>query len=155
MSDTFELKTDEHGKLVLKRPGKDDVVDVRLRRSFPWSNPDGFISVRSSGGHEVMLIESTADLPEAARGIVERSLESSVFTPRITRVDDIDVRFGHQEWKVQTDRGPVEFRVQEREDIRFHPDGRYSLKDADGMIYELPRRDELDEHSRRKLEPLI
>ena len=54
---------------------------------------------------------------------------------RVRRVDEIDVRFGYQQWKVQTDRGPIEFRVQEREDIRFLPDGRFSVKDADGNVY--------------------
>jgi hypothetical protein len=45
--------------------------------------------------------------------------------------------------------------VQEREDIRFLPDGRFSIKDADGNIYELRPLSDLDEHSRRALEPLI
>jgi hypothetical protein len=78
-----------------------------------------------------------------------------VFVPRITRIEEVDVRFGYQQWKVQTDRGPIEFRVQEREDIRFLPDGRYNVKDADGNVYELPAMGQLGEHSRKALEPLI
>ena len=151
----FELNVDDQGKLLLKRPGEADVSDVRIRRAFPWSNPDGFISIRSSEGKELILIEDTVALDPSLRKVIREYLDSSVLIPRITRIDSIDVRFGHQQWKVQTDRGPVEFRVQEREDIRFHPDGRYSLRDADGNIYELPRREVLDEHSRRALEPLV
>jgi hypothetical protein len=56
---------------------------------------------------------------------------------------------------VQTDRGAVEFRVQEREDIRFLPDGRFRLKDADGNVYELPSAVELDEHSRRAIGVIV
>ena len=37
----FELEVDERSKLVLRRPGQDDVADVRVRRSFPWSDPGG------------------------------------------------------------------------------------------------------------------
>ena len=70
-------------------------------------------------------------------------------------VDDVDVRFGYQQWKVRTDRGPAEFRVQEREDIRFLPDGRFRIKDADGTVHEMVRLDELDESSRHASEPLI
>ena len=152
---TFQLHRDDQGKLHLKRPGEADVSDVRIRRAFPWSNPDQFISIRSSDGKELMLIEDAAALEAPLRQIIRDHLNGSVLIPRITRVDSVDVRFGHQQWKVQTDRGPVEFRVQEREDIRFHPDGRYSLRDADGNIYELPPREHLDDHSRRALEPLI
>jgi hypothetical protein len=70
-------------------------------------------------------------------------------------VDDVDVRFGHQQWKVRTDRGPAEFRVQEREDIRFLPDGRFRIKDADGTVYEMVSLSQLDERSRRAVEALI
>jgi hypothetical protein len=155
MTAEFSLHRDDQGKLRLQRPGHDDVADVRVRRAFPWSNPGQFISIRSSEGKELLLIDDVNGLDAAQRQIIGDYLEASILIPRITRVDSIDVRYGHQQWKVQTDRGPAEFRVQEREDIRFHPDGRYSLRDADGAIYELPPRAQLDEHSRRALEPLI
>ena len=151
----FELFLDEKSKLVLRRPGEEDVTDVRIRRSFPWSDPGHFVSIRSSDGKELLLIEDVSALSEAQRRMIESSLETTVLIPRITRIDSIDVRFGFQQWRVQTDRGAIEFRVQEREDIRFLPDGRYTLRDADGNVYELPKLDELDEASRRALEPLI
>ena len=89
------------------------------------------------------------------RQTIDRWLGDTSLTPRITSIQDLDVRFGYQQWKVTTDRGPIEFRVQEREDIRFLPDGRFRIKDADGNVYEMPRVDELDEASRRAIEPLI
>ena len=155
MTEDFELILDEQNKLVLKRPGEEDVRDVRVRRAFPWTNPEQFISIRSAEGKELLLIESFAGLPDRLRRTIEDTLAGAVFIPRITRIDEVDVRFGYQQWKVQTDRGPVEFRVQEREDIRFLPDGRFSLRDADGNVYELPPLNQLDEHSRRAVEPLL
>jgi hypothetical protein len=151
----FDLVHDEQGKLGLKRPGEEDARDVRVRRAFPWSNPSELISIRSSEGKELVLIDSLVGLPDRLRQTIEDTLGGTVFIPRITRVDDVDVRFGYQQWKVQTDRGPAEFRVQEREDIRFLPDGRFSLRDADGNVYELPPLNTLDEHSLRAVEPLI
>jgi hypothetical protein len=155
MSEPFELITDPQGKLLLRRPGHEDVSDVRIRRSFPWSKPGRFISVRSAEGKELMLIEDVDALSLTARGAIERSLGASVLIPKITRIDEVDVRFGFQQWSVQTDRGPIEFRVQEREDIRFMNDGRFSIKDADGNIYELAPLDKLDDHSRRAVEAII
>ena len=129
--------------------------DVRIRRSFPWSNANEFVSIRSSDGKELLLVEDVTALPAELRLTIESYLAQTVRIPLIERIDAIDVRFGFQEWSVQTDRGPVSFRVQEREDIRFLPDGRFSIKDADGNIYELRALAELDDHSRRALQPLI
>ena len=155
MNEPFELVVDEQGRLVLKRPGKDDVVDVRLRRAFPWSQPGRLVSVRDSEGKELLLIDDLEPLDDGRRRILEQSLGDASFIPRITAVQDVDVRFGFQQWKVKTDRGPAEFRVQEREDIRFMPDGRFRIKDADGTVYEMVRLEDLDEASRRAVEPLL
>ena len=87
--------------------------------------------------------------------MLERALADGSFVPRIVAVEDVDVRFGYQQWKVRTDRGPAGFRVQEREDIRFLPDGRFRIKDADGTVYEMVSLADLDEASRRAVEPLI
>lgn len=154
-TETFELIEDDRRRLVLRRGGQDDMVDVRVRRAFPWSHKDRFVSIRSSDGKELMLIEDPSSLPPELRATVEKWLDEHTFIPRVTRIDHVDVRFGYQQWTVQTNRGPAEFRVQEREDIRFHPDGRFSIKDADGNVYEMPRLDELDQHSRRAVESLL
>lgn len=155
MSEAFELIEDATGLLILRRPGAEDVKDVRIRRAFPWSSPDRFISIRSSDSKELLLIESLAGLDSGVRSVIDRWMSSNRFIPLIKRIDEVDVRFGYQQWKVQTDRGPIEFRVQEREDLHFLPDGRFRVKDADGNIYELPKLDELDEASRRALEGLL
>lgn len=155
MTTPFELIEDARGRLTLKRPGQDDVEDVRIRRAFPWSHPNRYISIRDSQGRELLLIEDLAELEDSARRMIDRTLGETVFVPRVTRVDAVDLRFGYQQWKVQTDRGPIEFRVQEREDIRFLADGRFSLKDADGNVYEMPRLEDLDDHSRRAVEALV
>lgn len=155
MNEAFELIPDEGGKLTLKRPGKDDVADVRVRRTFPWSRPDALISVRSSDGKELVLIEELTGLDEKTRATVTAYLAQTVLIPRIQRIKAIDVRFGYQQWSVVTDRGDAEFRVQEREDIRFLPDGRYAVRDADGNVYEMRALTDLDEQSRKALGPII
>jgi len=152
---TFNLTTDPQGRLTLVRSGEEDKADVRLRRAFPWSGPDRHISVRDAEGKELMLIDDLQSLPETLRQTINRWLGDTSLTPRITSIQDLDVRFGYQQWKVTSDRGPIEFRVQEREDIRFLPDGRFRIKDADGNVYEMPRIDQLDDASRRAIEPLI
>jgi hypothetical protein len=154
MTEPFELLRDEKGRLTLKRPGHDDVPDVRVRRAFPWSNTSHFVSIRGDG-KEVLIIDDITQLPDGQRTTIEQALAETSFIPRITHIESVDMIFGHQEWKVQTDRGPAQFRVQEREDVRFLPDGRFAVKDADGNVYEMPRFDQLDEHSRQSVERLL
>jgi len=155
MNEPFELSINSTGQLVLKRAGKDDVTDVRVQRAFPWSNPRAFISLRGPDSKEVLLIEDLGQLAAAEREAVDRALGAAAFIPRITHVDGVVLEFGFQMWQAQTDRGPVNFRVQEREDIRFLSDGRFILKDADGNLYELPKLEDLDAHSRVAVEVLI
>ena len=155
MAELFELLADPQGRLVLKRPGQDDVVDVRVRRVFPWSQPDRYYSVRASDGKELLLIDDPSGLAADVAGVIGTHLEAWSFVPKIQRVEKVDMRFGYQQWTVQTDRGPAAFRVQEREDIRFLGDGRFSIKDADGNVYELPQIAQLDEHSAKQVEALL
>src|SRR4051812_25027303 len=100
MNCSFQLIPDEKGKLTLKRPDEDDVNDVRIRRAFPWSNPDQFISLRNPEGKELLLIEDLTTLPEALRTLIENHLTTTSFIPRINRVSHVDVRFGYQQWSV-------------------------------------------------------
>lgn len=155
MSESFELIEGDPGQLILKRPGVEDVRDVRIRRAFPWTQPDQFISLRSKEGKELVMIDDLSTVEPALRKTVERWLEQNSFIPRILRIESVDVSFGYQLWKVQTNRGPAEFRVQEREDVRFLQDGRFSVRDADGNVYELPPLDQLDPASREAAEALL
>lgn len=151
----FHLTKNARGQLVLHRPGREDAVDVRLRLAFPWSLPGRFISLRSDEGKQLLLIDDLSALPDDVRRLIELDLRENSFVPLITRVNSVNLRFGYQQWDVQTDRGGVQFRVQEREDIRFLPDGRFTLRDADGNIYEMPPANEMDAHSRKAVEALV
>ncbi len=151
----MQLISESDGTLTLKRDGHDDVRDVRLRRSFPWSREAEFISVRDEKGKEQAMIERLDDLAPDQRKLVEGWLAGNSFIPVIKRVDRVNVDFGYQQWYVESDRGPLSFRVQEREDIRFLPDGRFSIKDVEGNIYTLPRLEKLDQKSLKAVETLL
>ncbi|MDB5354854.1 MAG: hypothetical protein JWN24_1307 [Phycisphaerales bacterium] len=155
MNEPFNLTSDDGGRLVLQRPGHADELDVRICRCFPWSRPDHYLSVRDADGRELILIESLESLSTEQRQTIARWLADTSFIPKITSIDSIDTQPGHQHWKVQTDRGPAEFRVQEREDIRVLPGQRFRIKDADGNVYELPCVEELDPTSRETVEAVV
>ena len=152
----MSLRVDDRGRLMLRRaPGADEVPAV-ARRAFPWSRPDEFVSLRSKDGAEIVLLETLGPpLSAAAREVVLAALEAATFIPRITRVDRVDLQHGYQLWDVQTEAGPAHLRVQEREDVRFLSDTRFSVKDANGNVYEIADIERLDDHSRRELSRVI
>lgn len=151
----FDLSTNPKGQLVLHRPGQEDIAEVRIRRAFPWSDPDKYVSIRNKEGKEVLLVDDLNSVKPDVREKLRVALAGTTLIPRISRIADLDRQFGHQDWTVETDRGPRSFRVQEREDVRFLPDGRLTVKDADGNIYEMPPYDNLDLRSRQLLEFMI
>src|SRR5690606_8562359 len=114
-----------------------------------------FISVRDDKGKEQVLISQLNELPADQRQIIEQYLAENSCIPVIKRVESLNTDFGYQQWEVETDRGPASFRVQEREDIRFLPDGRFSIKDVEGNIYALPPLAQLDNRSQRAIEGLL
>lgn len=151
----FDLTLTAKGQWMLVRPGKEDLTDVRVRRAFPWSAAEQFISVRGKDGKEVLMIESLTDLPADLAERVREALRRTSLVPKVTRIEKLKLQFGFQSWAVETTAGPVEFRVQEREDLRFLPDGRFTVKDADGNLYEIPRLEDLDPASRKLLEQCV
>lgn len=154
-ADSFDLRIDGKTRLMLVRPGQPDVEDVRVRRAFPWSMPDQYVSIRGKDGKELLMIEDVRKLPAELQERVRQAIRISTFIPRIVKILSLEMQFGHQEWVVETDRGRVGFRVQEREDIKTQADGRMSVKDADGNVYELPTEEQLDALSRKLLQRII
>lgn len=144
---SYRLRPGERGTLVLERPGCPPEAGVRVRRAFPWSRPLRYISVRSSSGTELEMIDDLQELPPEERQLVQDALSSTHFVPRILRVLAIAPR--DRRWQVLTDRGPTEIQMQDREDIHALPDGRFLVRDVYGNVHELPALEHLDGKSRR------
>lgn len=79
-------------------------------------------------------------------------LHAEELVPKILRVHDIDDTFEITVWKVDTDRGPVEFQVKDDEDIRPLSEHTISIKDHSGMLFEIRDLRSLDERSRALVE---
>ncbi len=151
---SIRLEPDALGHLNLHL--SDRVVEnVTIKRAFPWSQPDRFISIRDHDGREVFLIEDLAALDAEQQALVRRWLHRHTLIPRIDSIHTIETKQGYLAWDVQTDRGRRAFRVQEREDLRSLSAGRVVVRDTRGNMYELPDMHALDPHSRRELAQLL
>ena len=131
------------------------IVDVKIARCFPWSNPDGYISIIDSSGKEIALYETLDAIEASARAIVAQELDDKIFNPQITRVLELKHEFGVTSVRVDTDRGEVSFEVRSRDDVRILSATRALFRDADGNTYELADLNTLDAGSRKYLAPFF
>ena len=149
------LRLDGRGRLQVLADGVVVCADATARRAFPWTNPAEHVVVRDDKGEELLHVDRLTDLAEEDRRAVETWLARNTFIPRIRRVSRLNTTAAYMAWDVETDRGPTQFRVQEREDIRFLPDGRFTVKATSGTLYELPALEALDKASRRAVQRVL
>jgi hypothetical protein len=141
----------ERGKLVvtIRWPDDEETVEgVKPMRSFPLTAPDRQIVLIAPDDRELGIIRELRALDRPSREAIEGELEIAYLVTRVQEIRSVRARFGVTTWELATDRGSRTAHVKERSDIRPMPDGRIILTDVDGVKYEIPRPDELDERSR-------
>lgn len=144
-----EIELNEEGELLVRTDG--ETVVARAARCFPWTQPGRFVVLRDGEDKEIMTIDDLADLSPPSRTAVEAWLERHTFIPKVRRV--LSVREGNAAilFIFETDRGRQQVKVREREDLRPLADGRTLVRDTDGVTYELPPWDQLDQESQAEL----
>jgi hypothetical protein len=147
------IERDDAGQLVVHLDGSDQpVTDAKVRKCFPWSVPEGYLSVRDSDGKEVVLLKTLDELDDASRDVVTEELERTTFNPQIHKILNFRHEFGVTSVTADTDRGQVTFQIRSRDDVRLLGGGRALFRDADGNTYELPDINELDPASQKRLQ---
>src|SRR2546428_9897006 len=87
----------------------DEECAVRVRRAFPWSEPDRFISLRDAADREFALVPDPTTLDAASRRALEQALVAAGFVFRVTAVRTIDEEVEIRTWRAATPRGPRGF----------------------------------------------
>jgi hypothetical protein len=148
-NDEIVLCTDEAGGLAVLVAG--EIVSVRLRQCFPWSEPSRHLSLRDAEDTEIALVVDPADLPDASRKALETALASAGFVFRVTRVVSIDEEVEIRHWVVETAQGKRSFQTHLDDWPRTLPDGGILIRDVAGDLYRLGAANELDKKSRALL----
>jgi hypothetical protein len=150
------LRHDEYEDLVLELDGGETHHEVQVRRGFPLSAQEEYLSLRDSEGHELGIIRSLTELDPASRQALAAELEKLYFVPQILRVTRIEERFHVPRWEVETDRGPRVFEIRSgRSDVRVLTAGRVLIRDADSNPYEIQDYRRLDPASQELIEGQI
>ncbi|MBM3241026.1 DUF1854 domain-containing protein [Candidatus Poribacteria bacterium] len=144
---SIKIYRNELDDLVIELPDGSKHAKVRTMRAFPLSNPGEFIILRDKEDNEVGLIENINELNSKYKKVLEEELQKSYFIPQITKIKNLEEKFGISEWEVETNKGAHTFNVRNREEVRLFSSGRVLIKDADGNRYEIPDYRRLDPKS--------
>jgi len=130
----------------------DQVMPVR---AFPISSPGKGFSLLSADGHELLWIDSLADLPEGERELIDTALTGREFMPEIKRLLSVSGFVTPCTWAVETDRGETRFVLKGEEDIRRLNAHTLLIADNQGIHYLLRNLNGLDRQSRKLLDRFL
>lgn len=86
---------------------------VKVTRLFPFTDPDKFISIRTSDENpkEIGIIENLADMDEKTVSMLNAQLDLTYFTPVIKKIISIKDDYGYAYFHVVTDKGECKFAI--------------------------------------------
>jgi len=112
---------------------------VQVHRSFPHSDPNRYLSVRTRENKEVGLIASLSDFPEEQQTLLENHIRLRYFCPSILHVISVKDEHGFTYWAVNTDCGECRFTVRGGGGSVIHPtENKYIITDVDGNRFIIP-----------------
>ena len=152
---TAEFSRSPGGFLRLRFQGT-EYPRVSLFRTFPFSYPEEYISVRDMEGKEIGIIRRLADFPPEVVAVFREELERRYFAPTITRIKSMKEEFGYAYWEVETDSGPRRFTVRDMQQslLLLSPE-HVLILDVDGNRFDIPDYTKLDPASRKYIEDLL
>lgn len=132
------------------------IPNARVRRAFPLSTPESFLSLQGADGKEIAMLRGLEGVDEASRRLLDEELDRRYFTPRIERIEELRQDAGMWRFHVVTQRGPTEFFVRNWRDSAVEIGrNRWQITSVDGGRFEIPDLDDLDPLSLRLLDQLL
>ena len=150
-----DLRLDDLGRLVLTDLQGAEHAGVTPVRAHPISAPDEGISLVGVHGHELAWVPRLSGLPEAPRELLAAELAARVFHPVLKRLISVNTFATPSTWRIETDRGEIDFVLKSEEDIRRLEEGRLLITSTHGVQLQVPDRWALDKQSKRLLERFL
>lgn len=131
---------------------------VNFFRTFPFSQPDEYISVREPNdkAHEIGIIKTLSEFSAETVAIIERQLNIRYFMPKILKILSIKEEYGYSYWSVITDKGPCKFTMSTGSGNISKIDlNRVIIKDIDENRYEIENLSSLSKKEIKKIDLYI
>lgn len=122
--------------------------EVELRRLFPVSDRDHYISLIDKNEKEIAMIRSYDDITPESAAAVKACFNDYYLIPKITKIIECSDATGALIMKVETDHGPIKFRIRNRHsDMKVYPEDRVIIRDSSDNRYEIESLAALDRKS--------
>lgn len=148
----FHLERDSFGQLILTDGSGKRYVGVEVVRSFPLTAPRKAISIVDQDGREAMFLNDLDEVPQRELAILEEELAQREFFPVINRIVNKPTDSEPAEWRVETDRGPATFQLENGDHVHRLGGDHFTIQDSLGIRYRIPDAKQLDLHSRNVME---
>ena len=148
---------------IINAEGEEESFErVVIRRSFPVTSPDEFLSVREPDtrakgrGAEIGMIRNIHIFDQKTVDLINAELDIRYFTPVISKITSAKEKFGYTYWEAETSAGKVSIVLNNPfSNIRVLEDGRIYIFDMDGNCFLIPDPAALDRQSFRAIEIYI
>ncbi len=125
-----------------------EYTEVELRRLFPISDRDHYISLVDKNEKEIAMIRSYDDITPESAAAVKACFNDYYLIPKITKILECSDATGSLTMNVETDHGHVEFKIRNRHsDLKIYPEDRVIIRDASDNRYEIESLSALDRKS--------
>lgn len=144
------------GFLNLKKDDK-EYKQVQIIRTFPYTAPFSYLSVREEDGNsEIGIIKELDNFDEASIALIKKQLEFRYFTPVIKEILYTKMRAGVVNMKVRTDFGECRFSFRTNNNaVTKLGENRVFIQDMDNNRYEIPDATKLSVKEQKKLDVLL
>jgi len=145
---------------IINAEGEEEFFErIILRRSFPVTAPDEFLSVREPDskkkgrGAEIGMIRNIHIFDKETVDLLNAELDLRYFTPEILKITSAKEKFGYNYWEAETTAGSVSMVLNNPYgNIRVLEDKRIFISDMDGNCFIIPDPEKLDRQSYRYIE---
>ena len=155
VDNTCSLTQVDHYLLNLTLADGQLLENLEPRRLFPISAENTYISLLNEQEEEVALIRDLHALDENSQAAVQACFATMYRIPIITKILDINEKFGTLMWKVETDRGVVSFLIRGRYQTVKRLGKRFRVRDNCDNRYEITDYTKLDKRSQHLLIPYM
>jgi hypothetical protein len=128
---------------------------VKLRRCFPWTFPERYISLQTEQNEELAFVSDPKALDAASQAALSQALAEAGFVFLITRVHSVEEDFELRCFKVETPQGPRAFQTALDAWPRETPDGGLLIEDVAGDVFRIEDAGSLDARSRELVWELV
>ncbi|MEC0244796.1 DUF1854 domain-containing protein [Paenibacillus chitinolyticus] len=154
-ADKCRFQRSKGGLLWLSCDGRDH-EEILVFRTFPFSEPDRYISIRTKEGEEIGIIADLRQLDDASRQELENELHLRYLLPRVEAIRSIKQKTSGWQWDIVTQFGPERLQLPNLHDHVFRQgEDRLLLVDTGDRRLEVASIRKLDPASLKQLQKIF